>query len=352
MVQNFYRKTISHYPSCLELIEFSWIFDACLEELGLEEGEKFLKQLKEDIEIKPLPFDSCGFVRELDKYLSRIGREYIFPLPLQNAIDRYHEWSGVNSQATPAAREQIIGELLRLYRLDRFSQTAYYYLYRYTYFAETSEAVRRAFDKLLRQMFRHPEQAAIQMIELSELQSTLDNEADREVFGHMIFPKAEPPRQVEVFAIGDSRHKHVVVKTTITDEYGEEYIIREPIEPAEIGRLYRLFFKEGYPKTVTDRDQFLLVIDAQEQLIGGLCFRKDGEDVIHLDGSVISGLMMGRGIGGALLEDFCTRMANQGMRIIKTHFFLRNFYAKHGFEVDTRWGALIRHLHPSENSDQ
>ena len=29
---------------------------------------------------------------------------------------------------------------------------------------------------------------------------------------------------------------------------------------------------------------------------------------------------------------------------IKTHFFLRRFYQKHGFRIDQRWGGLVRHL--------
>ena len=32
----------------------------------------------------------------------------------------------------------------------------------------------------------------------------------------------------------------------------------------------------------------------------------------------------------------------------KTYFFLRSFYAKRGFQVDARYGALVRFLEVSE----
>jgi hypothetical protein len=50
------------------------------------------------------------------------------------------------------------------------------------------------------------------------------------------------------------------------------------------------------------------------------------------------------GIGGAILEDFCARLAGEGFKILKTDFVLRRFYTKHGFHVDARWGGLVRFL--------
>ena len=40
----------------------------------------------------------------------------------------------------------------------------------------------------LKRMFRNPWQRPTHMMELSDLQATLDEEADRLVFSHMVFP--------------------------------------------------------------------------------------------------------------------------------------------------------------------
>ncbi|MFH2035685.1 MAG: GNAT family N-acetyltransferase [Candidatus Zixiibacteriota bacterium] len=351
IVKQFYQKTTAHYPWCRSLININWMFDACIEELGLDEGRTFLNSLLADLDENPISYNKTLLKSILEKYLEKLQKELYLPLPLCNAINRYHQWAELSGQATAEAREQIIHELLRLYRLDRYPEIIRYYLYSKTYFSDAGESTKTAFTRLLERMYSHPERSAMQLIELSELQATLDDAADRNLFSKIIFPKASEAKQLEVVAVGESERKQVMVKTVITDKYGEKYYIAEPKQPAEIGQLYRLFFKEGYPKTVTERDQFLLVFDSQDQIVGGLCYRYDGEDIVHLDGSIIAPASIGNGIGSALLEDFCTRMTEQGVRLVKTHFFLRKFYTKRGFQVDSRWGALVRFLDNSNGAE-
>lgn len=64
----------------------------------------------------------------------------------------------------------------------------------------------------------------------------------------------------------------------------------------------------------------------------------------HLDGIVVTGALRGRGITTALRGDFCLRMAGQGVRVIKTRFFLREFYLRCGLQANPRWGGLVRFL--------
>jgi len=352
MLRNFYQKTHAHYSWSRNLIDPAWIFDACLEALGPDEGREFMQKLKSDLEETPLASMHDEFLASLESYLKNLAVSFQVPQPLRNAIDRYREWSRINPQATCEAREQIVLELARLYRLDRLPEVARYWMYRHTYFADASEATFAAFEKLIAKLHKTPDAKAIQSIELSELQSTIDDSFDRLVFSRLVFPKAKQPGRMDFLTVGESSQKHVILRTTFNDRLGENYVFREPIEPTEIGQLYRLFFKEGYPKTVTERDSFLVVVDAQEQLVGGLCYRDEGSGIVHLDGSVIAPIVMGRGIGSALVEDFCTRMANAGHRVVKTHFFLRRFYSKRGFNVDKRWGALVRFLRPVETEDE
>ncbi|MEZ5359289.1 MAG: GNAT family N-acetyltransferase [Candidatus Zixiibacteriota bacterium] len=349
MVLNFFKKTAAHYPWCRELIDISWLFDACIEELGMVEGNDFLQQLESDIKAVAGGGEKSWLLRKLELYLRNLGKHYYVPMSLQSAIDRFGEWVAVNPTATMEARGQNVGELYRLYRLDRYPEIVRYHLYRHTAFKRSSQEVLDAFDRLLHRMFKRPDISAIQMIELTELQSSLHQSDERKVFGQMVFPKSHHPQHMEISAVGESGHQYVIVRTTFTDKQNETFTFREPVEPAEIGQLYRLFFKEGYPKTVSERDRFIVVVDNNRQIIGGLCYRNDGEGVVSLDGSVVAGPFMGRGLGSALLEDFCTRMADQGIRVIKTHFFLRRFYSKRGFNVDSKWGALVRFLEPPED---
>ena len=46
-LRNFYRQTSANYPNVAGRLSVSWIFDACMESLGWEDGPVFLAQLHE-----------------------------------------------------------------------------------------------------------------------------------------------------------------------------------------------------------------------------------------------------------------------------------------------------------------
>ena len=151
-------------------------------------------------------------------------------------------------------------------------------------------------------------------MELSDLQAALTGAGDREVFSRLVFPRARGSRRLEVVTFGDSEHKQVTVRTHFADAQGERYDLREPVEPEEIGQLYRLFFQERFPKTVSEMDRYLIVADAADRVVGGLCYRMESPEMAHLDGVVVNASVTGRGIATALLEDFATRMASRGVQ--------------------------------------
>jgi N-acetylglutamate synthase-like GNAT family acetyltransferase len=128
------------------------------------------------------------------------------------------------------------------------------------------------------------------------------------------------------------------------DEREEEYTVREPIEPAEIGHLIRLIIRGGFPNIVSEQDRYIVAIDSQERIVGGVFYKLREETVAHLDGIVVAGPLKGRGLSGVLLEDFCSRMESQGVEVVTTHFFARHFYQAHGFRLDKAWGGLVRFL--------
>jgi hypothetical protein len=181
-------------------------------------------------------------------------------------------------------------------------------------------------------------------VELSRLQSALESDEDRRVFSRLVFPRAQWAEPPEVLAVGQRDRQHVVVSSHIADSRNESYTVREPIEPAEIGRLYRLFLETGYPITVSGQHRHLVVIDSHDQIIGGLCYIVQEADVVHLDGIVVVSPLRHRGISRALIEDFCSRMASQGLRAVKMNFFSRQLFRAQGFVVDQRLGGLVRRL--------
>ena len=286
---------------------------------------------------------------KLTIYLEKFSSDHYIPISLESAIERYKEWGDVNLGATSKARKDLIDTLSSLYRIDRFGEFARYYMYRHTYFGDAPVEICTAFDYLLDVLHENPDIPATSSPSLSELQATLQNQNDRHVFGHLVFPRAHEVPDLEVLAIGDRNLKKVVIKSRITSRDGTDYFVREATEPSEIGQLYRLFLRQRYPKKVSEHDQFLVLVDDLDRLVGGVCFELENDNVVYLDGIVITRQLQSNDLGSALLEDFCMRMSNYGFEVVRTHFYRRNFYLKRSFQTDQRWGGLVRFLVTAPN---
>ncbi len=350
LLKNFYLPTVSYYPLTREVLDITWLFDGVVEALGVGKGARFLEELLACLETEEVPEldPTWNLAEELGRYLGRVAEEYRIPLSLQCAVERYRAWEEANPSAKPQAREQQIKEMYKLYGLESHGDLGRYTLYRHTYFAAFPPEVIHAFDRLLKKMFREPEQRPTHMMELSDLQATLPEDADRLVFSHLVFPAGRSPKPVDVMTVGDQRRGHVVVTTHVRDRRGEAHAVREPIEPAEIGRMYRLYLDAGMPLSLGDQARYLLAIDREDRIAGGICYKLVEPTVAHMDGLVIAASLRGNGLGGELLEDFMLRLRSQGVRALNTHFISRPFLRAHGFKVDREWGGLVRFLAEGE----
>mgnify|MGYP006284417449 CR=1 FL=1 len=340
---NFYSKTIAHYPWCRRFLDPEWLLDSVIESLGYDEGIKFIQKLKEDLEFENITtFDGRDFSDLVRNYLEESNNRYYLPLPLLNAIERYGEWLKMNPLATSEAKEQIINELFRLYRLRKYGDIARYYLYRYTYFAHKNKEIEDKFDELLEQIRKNPNTNVVNLTGLSDLQSKIKDKSDKNVFSRMVFPRFDEPEKFEILKIGEKDKGEYVIRTTITDKFGDTYDMRKAVDPAEIGQLYRLFYIEQLPKSISPEDQHYIVIDSQNRIVAGICYKIQDGNVAMIDGTVVFSPLKGRGIGTAMIKDFIKRMSQKSIKIIKQHFYLTDFYKKLGFKPDSRWGALIK----------
>jgi long-chain acyl-CoA synthetase len=345
LLANFYRQCEAHYPWSRGRLDAHWIFDACYEALGYEGAAEFFSALRADLERRPL--DGPGGVplaRTLRAYIEDFRANAMIPLPALNAIARFKEWQIQGGSDDADERERKVLEVFNLYRLDRYPEVARYHLYRHTYFAGAPVPVRAAFDGLLARMGEDPQKPAVQLLELSDLQAVLLDEGDRLVFSQMVFPRLARSRKLDIMTIGGEGRKRIIVQSTLTDAGGDAYSFGETYDPAEIGQLYRLFFKENYPKSISEQDRHYVLRDSGERVAGGLCFRMVFKNAAFIDGIVVAAGLKGRGLGGTMVDDFCQRMAGSGVNLVLTNFFLPDFFVHKGFKKDKRWGALVRDL--------
>jgi len=348
MLRNFFQQTVSHYPATLERLDLKWLPEALVESVGVPLATEFLVELLEQMAVAELTSYEKTLRAILPSFISDLKHQYFVPLSIRCAIERYRDWLTSNPGSTALAREYQIKGLMNLYQTDRHGDIGRYYLYRHTYFARTGTTTREAFDELLRQMFLSPEKKPIHMLELSNLQAALENSDDRLVFSRLLFPTLKVTEPVDVLTIGRGEEPQVVVASLIKDNRGERYTVRDLVNPAEIGMLHKIFLETGLSLNLGQREKFLVLLDNDEEVAGGVCYRMIDPSVAQLDGVAVLRALNGRGLGGQLLEDFCSRMASQGVRLINTQFISREFYTAHGFRVNERWSGLVRFLQPEE----
>jgi long-chain acyl-CoA synthetase len=335
MRRHFFEQAVGHYPALRERIDPLWIAEAAAEGLGPEEGGRFLDEL--------LAEGGCALdVDRLAAFRDALRSAYRAPLALEAAIGRYRRWHDANPRAAASARREVAVRMLRLYALEPLGELARYTLYRRTYFADAPEAVRGALDTLLLRLFERPGDAPTRMVELSEVQAALDSADDRSTFGELVFPHTARLREAEVAAVpGKGR---ALVLSRVTDTQGRAYTVREPLSPAEIGRLHRLLSEAGLHPAGAPRH--LVLLDAEERVAGGITWRPAGPRVAHLEGIVLAPAVLALGLAEPLVEDFCARLASAGYAAVHTDFGPGPFALAPGFRVDRRWGGLVRRLGP------
>ena len=338
LYNNFYQQTYAHYTSSRGLIKVSWLFDSCLEALGEKEGCKFLTEFANNSKnIAPSEL-AIGIG---DYLLDRKNSPYIDSYIL-TAIKNYNDFIEQNSSSTKEAKENFINNLVTLYRIDKQSELNKFIFFRETYFKNDSEEVKLLLEKLIDSLFKYPDEPAVHRIELVELQEILTEENDRRVLNNLILPSLN--QKFELITEDNLKEKEIVLKTEITDAFGLKYTVRKPFSAFEIASLHKLFILDNYPVKIDPSLQYLIITDnaEHESIVGGLCYKLQYMNIAHLEGIDISKPYKKRGLGGKLIEDFCSRLKADGIKTLTTHFYLRSFFEKYNFKIDSRWGGLAR----------
>jgi long-chain acyl-CoA synthetase len=346
MVRTFYSLTAAHYPKLRDALRLEWLFDACLEGLSDRAAHRFLRDLEEELGPEDESPEAVELRRALRHYQEALATHEHVPLPVLCAIDRYRQWKRLDPDASAEAREESVLHMTQLYRLDRFPDAFRYYLYRHTFFADAHADLDAAFTRLVRRGLQDREALTGHLEELSNLQALLRDPVDRAVFSRMVFPHARRAQKLELLAVGETDRKRVIVRSRIHDDDGTPYVVREPVNPGEVGHLYRLILQAGYRMHVAEDARQLVIADSEERIVGGLSYRWEDGRAAAIDAVVVARSLTNRGLGGRLLEDFCVRVAAQGAQVAKTNFFLAGLFTKHGFHVSQRWGGLVRILEP------
>lgn len=343
IIDNFYLKVTAAYPWTEKIIDPSWVFDACFEVWEEKRASDFLNRLGDELQAEDLEIEEFGSLRlQLESYLAEVKKNPVLPISVLLAIRKYKEWEMTSYEAGPTEKEKKVLELAEEISLENRPDWIRFYFYRHTYFSSAPADVARAFEKLLARMKERPEKLPVQFLELSELQSCLEDRTDLQVFSRLVFPRSHQLKELSLLKTGDLGREKIVIKSTVIDRQGRSFTFRQSYDPSEIGQLYRLFLRENYPRVISQENQSLVLVDDDGFLLGGISFRNLSHQVVFLEGVVVAEGYKNRGLGRAMLRDFIGRMSSLGVKMVMTHYLIPFFFMKEGFVIDRRWGALVR----------
>ena len=94
----------------------------------------------------------------------------------------------------------------------------------------------------------------------------------------------------------------------------------------------------------TSNHEFLLIFNSRNRLAGGLYWKNLKLNRVHIEWVAIKTNFRGLSLSQRLLEDYYERMRQRGINTITVGFYLENFFYKQGFEINKRYGGLVKTL--------
>ncbi len=348
---HFYAMTGAHLPELRPLLDLVWICDAAREALGDAAGTAFIEALlalpAEAPSAAPCGCrdDAAAATDAVDADLRHTARTWLDamrsrwmpPLALDGAIACYREWNLTHDGSAFTLRERYARDLARLFDIGRLGDIGRYTLYRQTVFADARTETRTAFDQLLDHMHQRPSLAPTRLPAMNRLLDSLESDDERHALLHMVSPSADVSRHA-LLAVAGVR----VLQRRIAVRTGESFILRDAIGAAEIGLLYDLFLREQFPVVISERMQYLVLVDEWHRIEGGAGYAFEDDGTLSVELLIIHPSLRGMGLGAATIDELLRRAADAGSPQLRAPWYLRPFCLRMGFAEDTDNGDLRR----------
>ncbi len=90
--------------------------------------------------------------------------------------------------------------------------------------------------------------------------------------------------------------------------------------------------------------KFLLIFNEKNILIGGVFWKKTSEYVAHLEKIVIIPDYQGKSLSTKLVKELFQRLIIKKYKYITVGFFKSELFYKLGFEINQKFGGLVKRL--------
>lgn len=180
----------------------------------------------------------------------------------------------------------------------------------------------------------------------ADLQDALDSHDLRYFLTRAAYPHLDVDERAELVTVSEVGAQQLELVTEHSDRTGRRVWIRPPANPREVDTLHRIFFLGGLVGGFSPSDQFLVMIDEHEQVIGGISYVRRTPTHTLLDKLAVGQRSQRRGLGRLLLEEFARRQRADGASLISAQFIRRDLLEHFGFRSHPRYPGVVLPLQP------
>jgi GNAT superfamily N-acetyltransferase len=335
--QAFIEPVVKAHPELRSDANDSMVLAAVVEALGLERARAVLERARHGVRGPAV-----------ERYLEELQHHGFTPKRVWFASRRYRRWIDVNPAATVEARGTMLGELWGTYRLaeiERWWPDTRIRFYRQTVFSQSRRDFQDALEGLMARIRALPSGGMSLEEQVAAIRSAVHPTPEEDYFlARMTYRYLGPTDDAALISLpsGDRRVTEVVLG--LTDDEGNRFWVRSPVSPREVARLLHIFHEAALQVTFNADHEFLVALDHNETVKGGLFYRYLSPERVHMEKVVVSRKHRGKGVSDGLMHEFARRLRARGVRTLETGYFQPEYLRRYGFRTDPNSGGLVLDL--------
>ncbi len=338
----FVRATEKEFPKFKLKVGTDIIYHAIREALGQKHSPDIFNKIVADKNI------SASRKKDLLQFLTSVEITGYQTKSVYFATRRYHRWLSINQAATLNAKAHFLKDLYKDYNIQD-SEPEYpdarVQLFTNTVFSEAEQKLKDYLSHLGRNLRHRSIDGGTLQSEISQYIGSNDMDEYNSFFlKRLAFPELPPSEDIELIATRSTAKDEIEIMISRHDSKGTTFRIRRAMHPKEIIQLQDHFVKARMDVNFTHEHKFLVALNKKGNVIGGLFYLDQGEDVVYMDKVVVSDNHRGGGISRGLLDEFVNRMRNSQKKMIITGFLHPGYFYKFGFIIEKDQGGLVKYL--------
>jgi N-acetylglutamate synthase-like GNAT family acetyltransferase len=181
--------------------------------------------------------------------------------------------------------------------------------------------------------------------EISKIESEYELSKKETFFiARLSYPHLKPSDSASFIHLNIEGDHSANLVVQVEDHEGNLFYIRKPVSPKEISKLYQLFLDTNLQVSFKPEHNFVVAISDRGYIIGGLFYSYLDKEVVHMEKIVVSNRFRRQGVSEIIMNEFFSRMKDEGFGYVTTGFFRPEYFYKFGFKIEKKYSGLVKKL--------